>query len=120
VPTDDELHALLQTVITRLMKMLTRRGVLVEDMGRTYLAEPDADGEEARTLRPHVEDCDTTASKAQRLGARSLVAATDIPEIGRFAALADPFGAPFAVIRSLGVRLSDEEAASDADPGGAL
>ena len=51
-PTDDALHALLQTLITRLMKMLTRRGVLVEDMGQTYLAEPDADGEEARTLRP--------------------------------------------------------------------
>jgi Putative transposase len=29
-----------------------RRGVLVEDMGQTYLAELDADGEEARTLRP--------------------------------------------------------------------
>ncbi len=50
-PTDDELHALLQTVITRLMKLLTRRGVLVEDMGQAYLAEPD-DSEEARTLRP--------------------------------------------------------------------
>lgn len=32
-PTDDELHALLQSVIERLMKLLTRRGVLVEDMG---------------------------------------------------------------------------------------
>jgi hypothetical protein len=52
VPTDDELHALLQTVIARLMKLLTRRGVLIEEMGQTYLAEPDADGEEARTLRP--------------------------------------------------------------------
>lgn len=51
-PTDDELHALLHTVVTGLMKLLTRRGVLVEDMGQTYLAEPDADGEEARTLRP--------------------------------------------------------------------
>jgi hypothetical protein len=51
-PTDEELHALLQTVIARLMKMLTRRGVLVEDMGQTYLAEPDTDGEGARTLRP--------------------------------------------------------------------
>ena len=51
-PTDGELHALLQTVIVRLMKMLTRRGVLVEEMGQTYLAEPDAEGEEARTLRP--------------------------------------------------------------------
>ena len=37
-PTDDELHALLQTVITRLMKMLTRWGVLIEEMGQTYLA----------------------------------------------------------------------------------
>ncbi len=51
-PTDDELHALLQTVITRLIKMLMRRGVLVEDVGQTYVAEPDADGDEARTLRP--------------------------------------------------------------------
>ena len=51
-PTDDELDALLHTIIARLMKMLTRRGVLVEDMSQTYLAEPDADGEEARTLRP--------------------------------------------------------------------
>ena len=51
-PTNDELHALLQTVITRLMKMLTRRGVPVEEMGQSYLAEPDADSDEARTLRP--------------------------------------------------------------------
>ncbi len=50
-PSDNELHALLQTVIARLMKLLTRRGVLIEEMGQTYLAEPD-DGEEARTLRP--------------------------------------------------------------------
>jgi hypothetical protein len=32
--------------------MLTRRGVLVEEMGQTWLAEPDTDGEEARTVRP--------------------------------------------------------------------
>jgi hypothetical protein len=50
-PTDDEVHALLQAVIARLMKMQMRRGVLVEEMGQTYLAEPDADGEQARTLR---------------------------------------------------------------------
>ena len=29
-----------------------RRGVLVEDMGQTWLAEPDSDSDEARTLRP--------------------------------------------------------------------
>jgi uncharacterized protein (DUF983 family) len=51
-PTDDEVHALLQTLIARLMKMLTRRGVLVEEMGQTYLASADADGEESRTLLP--------------------------------------------------------------------
>jgi hypothetical protein len=46
------LHALLQTVIPRLMKRLTRRGVLIEEVGQPCLAEPDANGEEARTLRP--------------------------------------------------------------------
>jgi hypothetical protein len=51
-PTDDELHALLQTVITRLMKMLTHRGVLIEEMGQTYMADPDVDRDEARALRP--------------------------------------------------------------------
>jgi serine/threonine-protein kinase len=35
-----------------LLYELPRRGVLVEDTGQTYLAEPDADGDEARTLRP--------------------------------------------------------------------
>jgi hypothetical protein len=34
------------------MKLLTRRGALVEQMGYTYLAEPGANGDEARTLRP--------------------------------------------------------------------
>jgi hypothetical protein len=51
-PTDDEVHALLQTLIARLMKMFMRRSVLVQDMGQAWLAEPDTDGEEARTLRP--------------------------------------------------------------------
>ena len=51
-PSDDELHALLHTVITQLMKMLKRRGALIEEMGQTWLADPNADGDEARTLRP--------------------------------------------------------------------
>lgn len=50
--TDEELQALLQTVIARLMKMLTRRGMLVEEMEQAWLAEPDTDCEEARTARP--------------------------------------------------------------------
>jgi hypothetical protein len=51
-PINGKLQALLRTLITRLRKLLTRRGVLVEDMGETCLDEPDADGDEARTLRP--------------------------------------------------------------------
>lgn len=53
-PTDDAPYALPQTIFARLMKMLTRRGVLVEEMGQTYPTEPDADGEEARPLQAAV------------------------------------------------------------------
>ena len=38
-PTDDAMHA-------------PRRGVLVEEMGQTYLAEPDADGGERSAGKP--------------------------------------------------------------------
>ena len=53
-PTDEELQALLHKIITRLMKLLTRRGVLVEEDGggSSYLADADADSDEARALRP--------------------------------------------------------------------
>jgi hypothetical protein len=34
------------------MKLLTRRGVLVEEEGTTYMADSDCDSDEARTLRP--------------------------------------------------------------------
>jgi hypothetical protein len=33
-PTDDELHALLQTLMARPLKLLTRRGVLVGAIGQ--------------------------------------------------------------------------------------
>lgn len=45
------MHALLQASIGRVPKMLTRQGVLVEDVGKIDLAEPDTDGEESRALR---------------------------------------------------------------------
>ncbi|MCE2646811.1 MAG: hypothetical protein LW835_16745, partial [Burkholderiaceae bacterium] len=51
-PSDEAPHALLQTVIAQPMKTLTRQGVRVDDTGQTWLAELDADGEEARMLRP--------------------------------------------------------------------
>lgn len=40
------------TIITRPMKLLSRRRVVVEVMSCTYLAEPDANEDEARALRP--------------------------------------------------------------------
>ena len=50
-PTDEALQALLHKIIGRLMKLLTRRGVLVEEEGSTYLADSDGDSNEARPLR---------------------------------------------------------------------
>jgi len=43
-----------------------------------------------------VSDCDASAAKARALGAEVGVPPTDIPNVGRFAMLADPQGAKFA------------------------
>ena len=49
--TDEAVRSVLHEIILRTMRLLTRRAVLVEDMGQTYTAEPDADRDEARALR---------------------------------------------------------------------
>jgi uncharacterized protein len=46
-----------------------------------------------------VADCDVTAQRAEELGAAVHVPPTDIEHVGRFAVLADPLGASFALIR---------------------
>mgnify|MGYP006053071557 FL=1 len=51
-PTDEALQTVLHKVIMRMMKLLTRRGVLVEEEGWTYIADNDSDSDEARALRP--------------------------------------------------------------------
>ena len=51
-PTDDALQTVLHKIITRTMKLLARRGVLIEEQGSTYMADNDADSDDARTLRP--------------------------------------------------------------------
>ena len=51
-PTDEALQSVLHKIITRMMKLLSRRGVLVEEEGLTYMADNDGDSDEARTLRP--------------------------------------------------------------------
>jgi predicted enzyme related to lactoylglutathione lyase len=46
-----------------------------------------------------VADCDATVSKAKSLGAQVGLAPTDLANVGRFAMLADPQGAKFAVFQ---------------------
>ena len=48
-PTNEALQTVLHKIITRTMKLLTRRGVLVEEEGSTYVADNDAESDEART-----------------------------------------------------------------------
>ena len=48
----------------------------------------------------HVADCDTSAAKAQSLGARQMLfPPMDVPNVGRIAALIDPLGAAIAMIK---------------------
>jgi len=83
-PIDDEVHELLQIIVARLMKMITRRGVLVEDMSQTYLAEPDGVGEDARPAAaagrgrhvPHRLRAPRRAEGADRPGSDAQTAAT--------------------------------------------
>jgi len=51
-PTNEALQSVLHKIITRTMKLLTRRGVLVEEEGSTYMADSDGDSDETRPLRP--------------------------------------------------------------------
>ena len=51
-PTDEALQAVLHKIVTRTMKLLTRRGVWVEEQGQTNMTDNDGDSEEARALRP--------------------------------------------------------------------
>ena len=46
-----------------------------------------------------VDDCDASAALGTSLGATLLVPPRDIPGVGRFAVMADPQGAAFAIIR---------------------
>ncbi len=46
-----------------------------------------------------VEDCDRSAERTRELGGEIRVPPTDVPGIGRFAALEDPQGAGFSIIR---------------------
>lgn len=48
-PSDEVLQAVLHKFITRTMRLLTRRGVLIEEDVPTYPADNNSDSDEART-----------------------------------------------------------------------
>lgn len=49
-----------------------------------------------------VDDCDATAKAAEASGGRICAGPTDIPQVGRFAALSDPQGAMFCILKGEG------------------
>ena len=51
-PTAEALRTVLHKLINRTLKLLTRRGVLVEEEGSTCMAEHYGDSDDARALRP--------------------------------------------------------------------
>ncbi len=55
-----------------------------------------------------VDDVDQSLAKAKTLGATPYVEATDVPEVGRFAMIADPQGAPIYIMKDF----TDEASAS--------
>jgi predicted transcriptional regulator len=67
-PSDEALQSVLHRTITRLMKLLTRRGMLFEEeQGSTYITDNDGDSDDARVLRPQPA---LTASPSARVPAR--------------------------------------------------
>jgi predicted enzyme related to lactoylglutathione lyase len=47
----------------------------------------------------NVDDVDSTIASIERAGGKTLIGASDIPEVGRIAMIADPQGAPFYVMK---------------------
>jgi hypothetical protein len=60
----------LHKIITRTMKLLTRRGLLIEEKGQAYMADTDGDSDEARTLSRCRQQPALIASPSARAPAR--------------------------------------------------
>ena len=77
--------------------MFTRGGMPIGG-AMTLMAEAKAAGSPPHWLSyVGADDVDATYAKAMAAGAKSYVAPADIPEVGRFAVIADPAGAIFAI-----------------------
>ncbi len=84
-PTDESLQTVLHKIITRMMKLLTRRGVLVEEEGSTYMADSDGDSTEARTLRPlQAAACTSRIAFGPRAGQKVLTVQGAMPRDAEF------------------------------------
>lgn len=71
-------------------------------LGGLMQMPPDAKGSPPHWMAYiETDDADATAKQAEKLGGRIVHPPTDIPTVGRFAVLADPQGASFAVIQPL-------------------
>lgn len=72
------------------------------DIGGIMNIPPEAAATPARWL-PYVtvDEVEATVRQADKLGAQVVLPPTDIPEVGRFAILKDPYMAEFAVITYL-------------------
>ena len=68
-PTIEELHALLAKIITRIMRLLTRLGFLIEEQGMTYLAEADR---ESSLLPLQAASCTYRLALGRRAGQKVL------------------------------------------------
>jgi predicted enzyme related to lactoylglutathione lyase len=68
-------------------------------------------GDQWQGVPPHwmiyitVADCTERAARAGQLGGQICVPPTDIPNVGRFAVIADPQGAAFALIQMTAMTL---------------
>ena len=68
-PTIEELQALLVKIITRIMRLLTRLGFLIEEQGMTYLAEADR---ESSLLPLQAASCTYRLALGRRAGQKVL------------------------------------------------
>ncbi|MCT9082635.1 VOC family protein [Streptomyces fulvoviolaceus] len=71
--------------------------------GIVPLADDPLEAEAGAYWLPYFEVADTDAAvaKARELGGKVRLPAIDVPDVGRIAKLADPYGARFAVIKSV-------------------
>ena len=84
-PTDEALQSVLRKIITRMMKLLTRRGVLVEEEGSTYMADNDGDSDDARALRPlQAAACTYRIAFGPRAGQKVLTVQGTMPRQAEF------------------------------------